>query len=64
NSTRTIFDIMLKKVESIGEGATLEAALRLMTERGLKRIPIVDDAGKFKGMLRRDTVLLAMTERT
>ncbi len=64
NPTRTIFDIMLKKVESIGEGATLEAALRLMTERGLKRIPVVDDAGKFKGMLRRDTVLLAMTERT
>ena len=58
---RAVTDIMLRKVDTISEDAPTKAALRLMTERGFKRIPVVDADGKFKGMLRRDTILLAMT---
>jgi len=58
---RAIADIMLRGPVSIGEDATTAEALKLMTERGLKRIPVIGAGGKFSGMLRRDSVLLAMT---
>ena len=31
-----------------------------MTEDGLKRLPVVDADGVFKGMIRRDSILLAL----
>lgn len=61
SSVRKIADIMLHDPISINEEASTEEALRLMTERGLKRIPVVDAEGKFKGMVRRDSLLLALT---
>ncbi|HUX36585.1 MAG TPA: DUF190 domain-containing protein [Rectinemataceae bacterium] len=58
---RRVSDIMLRDIAKIGEGAGIGEALRLMTERGLKRIPVVDAEGRFRGMVRRDTILLALT---
>ena len=58
---RRVADIMLRDVAKIGEDAGIGEALRLMTERGLKRIPVVDAEGRFRGMVRRDTILLALT---
>lgn len=55
-----ISDIMLRDPVRAREDLGLSEVLKLMTERGLKRIPVVDDAGRFTGMLRRDEILLAL----
>jgi CBS domain-containing protein len=38
-------------------GALIEDALGLMTEKALKRLPVVDEFGRFKGMISRDSLL-------
>ena len=60
-AAETVAGIMLRDIKTIMEDDTIDEALRLMTEQGLKRVPVVDGLGKFQGMLRRDTVLLALT---
>ena len=39
------------------EDATVDEAIRLMAGKGLKRLPVVDEQGVFKGMISRDSVL-------
>ena len=55
-------DIMRRDVLAVEEDAEIGEALRLMTEHGFKRIPVVDAEGRFRGMVRRDSILLAMAE--
>lgn len=61
HAAETMAGIKLRDIKTIREDAAIDEALRLMTEQGLKWIPVVDGLGKFQGMLRRDTVLLALT---
>jgi len=35
----------------------IEDAIALMTRESLKRLPVVDGAGRFKGMISRDSLL-------
>jgi CBS domain-containing protein len=44
-------------VTVVGEDTPIDFAIRLMTEKGFKRIPVLDDAGKFRGMISRDSLL-------
>jgi CBS domain-containing protein len=57
-SLRPISDIMLRNIRFATEVMTIYEALCLMTELGLKRIPVVDAKGVFTGMIRRDSILL------
>lgn len=50
-------EVMRTDLPSIREGAAIEEAIRLMTEQGLKRLPVVDDSGCFQGMISRDSLL-------
>ncbi len=54
-------DLMKRDVVSVAEETTIDEAIRLMTERGFKRIPVVDADGRFSGMIRRDSVLIALS---
>ena len=56
---RTAGEIMLTEVFSVGEDEPLAAAIKLMVDRKLKRVPVLDKAGVFKGMLTRDSILRA-----
>lgn len=56
---RPVKSIMIRDPKSVREDASIDEALRLMTEDGLKRLPVVDADGMFKGMIRRDSILLA-----
>jgi CBS domain-containing protein/PII-like signaling protein len=58
--TITVGDIMMREVVSVGEDSPIDEAIRLMIERGFKRIPVVDSEGRFTGMVRRDSVLIAL----
>jgi CBS domain-containing protein len=54
---KTASEIMKKNIITINEEAAVDDAIRFMTEKGLKRLPVVDGNGVFKGMISRDSVL-------
>ena len=56
----TVGEIMLTDLFSVREGALIDDALLLMVEKKLKRIPVLDEQGCFKGMLTRDSLLRAI----
>jgi CBS domain-containing protein len=42
---------------TISEEAPMEEAIRLMTEHNLKRLPVLDSQGYYKGMVSRESLL-------
>lgn len=60
-AARPVSDIMERALVTATESMSIYEVLRLMTEHGLKRIPVVDSKGSFTGMIRRDSILLAFS---
>lgn len=54
---RTAGEIMKTDIITIGEEEPIDEAIRLMTEKRIKRLPVVDADGRFKGMVSRDSLL-------
>lgn len=54
---RTAAEVMKTDIVTIGETATLDEAIRLMTDKGFKRLPVLDSQGGFRGMISRDSLL-------
>ncbi|RJR53589.1 MAG: CBS domain-containing protein [Desulfobacteraceae bacterium] len=54
---RTAAQIMNSKIVTVREDAPIEDAIRLMIERAIKRLPVLDSERKFKGMISRDSLL-------
>ncbi len=52
-----VADIMCTTLITVREDQLIEEAIGLMTEKALKRLPVVDGAGNFKGMISRDSLL-------
>ena len=50
-------DVMITELITVREDMLIGEAIGLMTEKALKRLPVVDDAGRFKGMISRDSLL-------
>ena len=42
---------------TIGETAGIDEAISLMTQHSIKRLPVVDNEGIFKWMIRREALL-------
>jgi CBS domain-containing protein len=61
-SDALVRDVMTPDPVGIGPTATLATAARLMSERRLKRLPVVDDTGMLVGVLSRADVLRAVAE--
>ena len=61
-AARPISDIMERNPKTATEKMSVYEALGLMTEYGLKRIPVVDSGNVFRGMIRRDSILLAFSQ--
>ncbi len=59
----TAGEIMKTDLITIGEDANLEGALRLMLQHSLKRLPVLDPEGHYKGMISRND-LLRLSART
>jgi CBS domain-containing protein len=49
--------VMRTDMPTVREDMLIEEAIRLMTEQRLKRLPVVDVNGRFKGMISRDSLL-------
>jgi CBS domain-containing protein len=56
---RTAGEIMKSDLATIPEEASIDEAIRLMTAKQIKRLPVVDAEGQFKGMVSRDSLLRA-----
>jgi CBS domain-containing protein len=56
---RTAAEVMNTNIVTVREDAPIEDAIRLMLERAIKRLPVLDSEGKFKGMISRDSLLRA-----
>jgi CBS domain-containing protein len=50
---------MKSDLATIPEEASIDEAIRLMTAKQIKRLPVVDAEGQFKGMVSRDSLLRA-----
>lgn len=55
--SRTAGEIMKTDLTIVNEDTPLHKALTLMTQKALKRLPVIDKDGKFKGMISRDSLL-------
>ena len=53
----TAAEVMTKPAVTIGEDAPVAAAARLMQSRKIKRLPVVDDNGRLRGIITRTDVL-------
>lgn len=53
----TAGDIMRTDMPTIRDQASIEEAIGLMIEQRLKRLPVIDDQGRFQGMISRESLL-------
>jgi len=51
--------VMKTDLVTVREDATIDEAVRLMVSRKIKRLPVLDEQGKFKGLVSRDSLLRA-----
>lgn len=61
-SGQTAADLMTRPAVTVPADATVLAAARLMAERRLKRLPVVDAAGRLLGMVSRVDLLRTVAE--
>jgi CBS domain-containing protein len=54
---KTAAEIMNTNIVTVQETTPIDAAIALMTQKGFKRLPVLDPAGRFKGMISRDSLL-------
>ncbi len=50
-------DVMTTNLITVREEMLIEEAIGRMIEKGLKRLPVIDAEGRFKGMVSRDSLL-------
>jgi len=56
-TTTRAADVMTTDLITVREETLIEEAVARMTEKALKRLPVVDRDGNFKGMISRDSLL-------
>lgn len=56
---KTAAEVMIKDVVTVREDASIEEAIKLMLDRAIKRLPVLDAESRFKGMISRDSLLRA-----
>ena len=62
HSGQTVAELMVSPVVTIPERATVADAVCRMTERGIKRLPVVDQAGRIVGIVSRVDVLRLLAQ--
>jgi len=61
-SRQTAGELMKTELVTIDENTSIDDAIRIMTEKSIKRLPVVDKERIFKGMISRDSLLRAGVE--
>ncbi len=58
----SVMDIATKRVVSVSEDMPLDAAVRVLAERRIKKVPVVDGEGRLVGTLSRRNIMHAMAD--
>jgi CBS domain-containing protein len=61
--TLTAGEVMSGELATVRPGDSAEAALRLMRRRGIRRVPVVSDAGTLTGIVTLDDLLEKVAEQ-
>ena len=61
-NTLTLGDIMARDLVTVHAGTDIPVAMRLMQSRGVRRLPVVSDAGHLLGLVAFDDLLEWSTE--
>jgi len=56
---KTAGEVMNANIVTVQEDAPIDEAIRLMLDKAIKRLPVVDSGGKYKGMVSRGSLLRA-----
>ena len=56
---KTAGEVMNTNIITVQEDAPINEAIRLMLDRAIKRLPVVDAQGKYQGLVSRDALLRA-----
>lgn len=56
---KTAGEVMNPNIVTVQEDAPIDEAIRLMLDKAIKRLPVVDSGGKYQGMVSRDSLLRA-----
>lgn len=59
SNARTAADVMKRELMTTTEDTPIQEAIKQMTENHLKRLPVVDEEGLFRGSISRDSLLRA-----
>lgn len=59
--SKTAAEVMQPGLTTVHEDTALDEAVRIMVDKQLKRLPVIDAQGLFKGMVSRDSLLRAGT---
>jgi CBS domain-containing protein len=54
---KTAAEVMNTNIVKVQETTPVDEAIALMIQKGIKRLPVLDSEGKFKGMISRDSLL-------
>ena len=57
--TKIAREVMQTDLITVREETPIDEAIRIMVEKQIKRLPVLDAEGKFKGMVSRDSLLRA-----
>jgi len=60
---RTAAEVMNTGIVTVREDTSIEEAICFILEKKIKRLPILDSEGRFKGMINRDSLLRAIFAR-
>lgn len=59
---KTAADAMVKEVITVGPEACVPDVAKILSERGIKRVPVVDKSGKLLGIISRADVVKFLAE--
>ncbi len=57
----TVGDIVISKLITVKESAGMFEAMQLMADKGIRRLPVVDDDGELVGIITLDDLLLLLS---
>jgi CBS domain-containing protein len=58
----TVGDIVISKLAMVKESAGVFDAIQIMTTKGVRRLPVIDDAGGLVGIVTLDDLLLLLAK--
>lgn len=58
-NAKTAADVMKSDLKTVSEDTRIEDAIKIMAKQRIKRLPVIDENGVFKGLVSRDSALRA-----